>query len=343
MTRIDAATGAKISQDPRDPRAHAGADRATANPTAASASRGIGWYVANATTTTASSQASFASGSSRCSHDVPRSAASDGPIVWSSSRPGSRPRAHRRTGRPADRPDPVSRATARVTCGGRQPRRCHEGAIGQDGPRRPVRRDAAVVEDDDAVAHRREQRHVVRHADDGRPVGPHAVDDLGDAPARAVILAGGGLVEDEHARVHGEHGGDRHELAHRERQPVRVHRQHVSSAGGSRRPTRCAHRSHPPPRPGCAGRKPAPRRPSARRADDPGSGTRSRRDGRAPGPGARWYPAPSTTTRPDVGRRRPLRCLASVVLPDPFWPTMPRVVPRAISSETPSSAATPPG
>ena len=47
---------------------------------------------------------------------------------------------------------------------------------------------------------------------------------------------------------------------------------------------------------------------------------------------------PSTTTRPEVGRSSPLRCLASVVLPDPFCPTTATTDPGSIASDTASSA-----
>ena len=48
-------------------------------------------------------------------------------------------------------------------------------------------------------------------------------------------------------------------------------------------------------------------------------------------------------TRPAAGRRRPLRCLTSVVLPEPFWPTIATVSPGSIAGETPRSASTPLG
>ena len=44
--------------------------------------------------------------------------------------------------------------------------------------------------------------------------------------------------------------------------------------------------------------------------------------------------SPSTRTSPSVGSRRPFRCFASVLFPEPLWPTMAIISPEFISSDT---------
>ena len=51
--------------------------------------------------------------------------------------------------------------------------------------------------------------------------------------------------------------------------------------------------------------------------------------------------APSRDTVPLVGASVPLRSRTSVVLPEPFGPMSPAIVPRRIESETSSSARVP--
>ena len=50
---------------------------------------------------------------------------------------------------------------------------------------------------------------------------------------------------------------------------------------------------------------------------------------------------PSSRTSPAAGRSSPMRCLTSVVLPEPFCPTMATGSPGSIDSETPRTASTP--
>ena len=47
---------------------------------------------------------------------------------------------------------------------------------------------------------------------------------------------------------------------------------------------------------------------------------------------------PLSSTWPEVGRRRPLRCWISVDFPEPVWPMMPRNSPGRTSKLRPSTA-----
>ena len=51
----------------------------------------------------------------------------------------------------------------------------------------------------------------------------------------------------------------------------------------------------------------------------------------------------ATVIRPSAGRRSPLRCFTSVVLPEPFWPRIATDSPGSMVSETPRTASMPLG
>ena len=53
---------------------------------------------------------------------------------------------------------------------------------------------------------------------------------------------------------------------------------------------------------------------------------------------ARWViSSPSTQTSPEVGLKRPMRCLSSTLFPQPERPSTTQVSPRFISRSTPRS------
>ena len=158
------------------------------------------------------------------------------------------------------------------------------------------------------------------------------------------VLAGRRLVEDEGGRVH--------------RQHARPGRRACAATGRGRtgwssrtssRPTAASAPVDGPAddrrrTPEVARPERRPRaRPTGRTAGRRGSGRRTRPSPRARGPAASRMSAPSSRTRPLVGRRRPLRCFTSVVLPEPFWPTIATDSPGSIASDTPRSASTPVG
>ena len=80
---------------------------------------------------------------------------------------------------------------------------------------------------------------------------------------------------------------------------------------------------------------------SCRTTGGPGSGTRIRRHGRAR-PRSWWRLArPSPAPGPLSASRRPFKCFARVVFPEPLPPTTARYSPLSIASVTPLSASTP--
>ena len=164
--------------------------------------------------------------------------------------------------------------------------------------------------------------------------------DLRDAVG---VLAGRRLVEHEDRRVHREDAGQGDELAPRQVQVVRVRRALFGQPDGGEA--------------GLDERRSLGRRdPEIARAegdlalDGPLEellvGVLEDEPDRPGQVGDRTIPvvgAPSRRTRPSAGRRRPLRCLTSVVLPDPFWPRMATASPGSIDSETPRTASIPVG
>ena len=206
---------------------------------------------------------------------------------------------------------------------------------------RSVEGDLAEPHHDDPREGRRRELHVVGDRDD-RPAGPSVGADDGLDPVDAVgVLPGRRLVEDEHRP--GPSPGRRR--APRACAATGRGRTGWSCGRPAARPPRGCARPGPgcPPRPvrGSAVRTRPRARPSARTAGRRGSGRRTRRSTRARTTVRSAVSAPSIETRPSAGRSRPSRCLTSVVLPDPFWPTIATASPGSIASDTPRTASTP--
>ncbi len=226
----------------------------------------------------------------------------------------------------------------------RQPGRGQQVPVArrEDRGRRPVGDDLAGAQHDDPPEVRGRELHVVGDRHDRSPGRAERLDDPADASDPVAVLPGRGLVEDQHRRIHRQDPGQRHSLR---RDRSRSYGLVASSRTGRPRPGWRRRAGRYPPRegPGCAARTRPRDRPSARTAARRGSGTRTRRSGPARRPGDRRSASPSSSTRPSAGRSRPLRCLTSVVLPEPFWPRIATASPGSMVSDTPRTASTPVG
>ena len=206
---------------------------------------------------------------------------------------------------------------------------------GDDLVERAGRDRAAVVEDDDAVAHPLDLGQQMRVEDDRRSPVARRADDRPDVLPAERVERRRRLVEE-------------HELRdpRAARRPARAA---AASPSRSRSPASSARSARPDPverlvddspsvgrrRSGRAARGARGPRGHAARA---GSGRARAGSRSAPAPRGRRARAPSTRPLPAVGRASPSRSLIVVVLPAPLGPSSPTISPRPTTRSSPARA-----
>ena len=135
-----------------------------------------------------------------------------------------RERGHATTSDPArtagSRPRAVRALASRIRDGASTPQRL-EPRVGEDLARRPVERDAAVVDHEDPAAQAVEQVGLVFDDEQRRPGRGQLAQCRGDQPGALRVELCGRLVEDEMGRSHGQQRGDHHQLRLTAGQPPR--------------------------------------------------------------------------------------------------------------------------
>ncbi|MNU94852.1 hypothetical protein D3C71_848450 [compost metagenome] len=92
--------------------------------------------------------------------------------------------------------------------------------------RQPLAHPAAVAQHGDAVGHGIDLVQEMRHEHDGQPLAAQAPQHLEELLHLVVVQAGGGLIEDEHARLNAQRAGNGDQLLHGHR-VVRQQARHV--------------------------------------------------------------------------------------------------------------------